>query len=156
MHAQVLLLLNSFRYDWATGLVLFGIHLVLLGGLICWSSYIPRIIGVLLVIDGFGSLSPYLFTKAHLRYISITFFGELVFMLWLLIKGWKIKVKSRHFANNRSFPVCRLTKIWPNSWRRHHVDTTRESTPEPAAGTNNRVLSVNACFRQSTLVTCAG
>jgi hypothetical protein len=98
LQAQVLLLLNSFRYDWSMGLVLFGIHLVLLGCLICWSSYIPRIIGVLLVIDGLGwmtdSLSPYLFPKAHLRYISITFFGELVFMLWLLIKGWKIKVPA--------------------------------------------------------------
>lgn len=31
LHAQVKLLLNSFRYDWSIGLVLFGIHLVLLG-----------------------------------------------------------------------------------------------------------------------------
>jgi hypothetical protein len=34
LHAQVRLLLNSFRYDWNMGLVLFGIHLVLLGYLI--------------------------------------------------------------------------------------------------------------------------
>jgi len=95
LHAQALLLLNSFRYDWSMGLVLFGIHLVLLGYLICRSSYIPRIIGALLVIDGLGwmtnSLSPYLFPNAHLGFISITFFGELVFMFWLLIRGWKIK-----------------------------------------------------------------
>jgi hypothetical protein len=98
MHAQVLLLLNSFRYDWSMGLVLFGIHLVLLGYLICRSSYIPRIIGILLVIDGFGwitnCLSPYLFPNAHLGFIQITFFGELVFMLWLLIRGWKIKAPT--------------------------------------------------------------
>jgi Domain of unknown function (DUF4386) len=98
MRAQLLLLLNSFRYDWSMGLVLFGIHLVLLGYLICRSSYIPRIIGILLVIDGLGwmtdSLSPYLFPKAHFKYISITFFGELVFMLWLLIRGWKIKLPA--------------------------------------------------------------
>ena len=95
MHAQALLLLNSFRYDWSMGLVLFGIHLVLLGYLICRSSYIPRIIGALLVVDGLGwmtnSLSPYLFPNAHLGFVSITFFGELVFMFWLLIRGWKIK-----------------------------------------------------------------
>jgi hypothetical protein len=77
------------------GLVIFGIHLVLLGCLIYRSGYIPRILGILLVIDGLGwvidSVRPYLFPNAHLRYIFITFFGELFLMLWLLIRGWKIK-----------------------------------------------------------------
>ena len=31
LHAQVYLLVNSFQYDWAISMVLFGIHLVLLG-----------------------------------------------------------------------------------------------------------------------------
>ena len=95
LHAQVQLLLNSFRYDWSMSLVIFGIHLVLLGYLICRSGYIPRIIGILLVIDGLGwvidSLQPYLYPHAHLRFLFITFFGELIFMLWLLIRGWKIQ-----------------------------------------------------------------
>jgi Domain of unknown function (DUF4386) len=98
LHAQVQLLLRSFRYDWSISLIIFGIHLVLLGYLIYRSSYIPRIIGVLLVIDGLGwmtdSLSPYFFPNAPLRFISITFFGELVFMFWLLSRGWKIKVPT--------------------------------------------------------------
>ena len=75
-------------------LVIFGIHLVLLGCLIYRSGYIPRIIGILLVIDGLGwvidSLQPYLYPNAHLGFLFITFFGELIFMLWLLIRGWKI------------------------------------------------------------------
>lgn len=95
LHAQVLLLLRSFRYDWSMSLVIFGIHLVLLGYLIYRSGYIPRIIGILLVIDGLGwaidSLQPYLYPNAHLGFLFITFFGELVFMLWLLIRGWKIQ-----------------------------------------------------------------
>jgi hypothetical protein len=37
------------------------------------------------------SLRPYLFPNAHLEFISITFLGELVFMLWLLIRGWRIQ-----------------------------------------------------------------
>ena len=48
LHAQVLLLLNSFRYAWTLGLVPFGVHLVLLGYLIYRSGYIPRIVGILL------------------------------------------------------------------------------------------------------------
>jgi Domain of unknown function (DUF4386) len=94
LHAQLRLLLSSFRYDWSMSLVIFGIHLVLLGYLIYRSGYIPRIIGILLVIDGLGwiidSLQPYLYPNAHLGFLFITFFGELVFMLWLLIRGWKI------------------------------------------------------------------
>lgn len=96
MRAQVKFLLDSFRSDWSFSLVIFGIHLVLLGYLIYRSGYIPRILGILLVIDGLGwvidSLSPFLYPNAHLRrFLFITFLGELFFMLWLLIRGWKIQ-----------------------------------------------------------------
>ncbi len=95
LHAQVNLLLHSFRYDWSMSLLIFGIHLILLGFLIFRSGYIPWIIGILLVIDGLGwvidNLQPYLYPNAHLGFIFVTFFGELIFMLWLLIRGWKIK-----------------------------------------------------------------
>jgi Domain of unknown function (DUF4386) len=95
LHAQVKLLLDSFRYDWSMGLVLFGFHLVLLGYLIFRSGYIPKIIGILLVIDGFGWLidckRPYLYPNIHLEFIFITFLGELILMLWLLIRRWNIQ-----------------------------------------------------------------
>lgn len=95
LRAQVKLLLGSFRYDWSMSLVIFGIHLVLLGHLIYRSGYIPKIIGILLVIDGLGwvidSFQPYFYPNAHLGFLFVTFFGELVFMLWLLIRGWRIK-----------------------------------------------------------------
>ena len=95
LHAQIQLLLRSFRDDWSVSLIIFGIHLVLLGYLIFRSGYIHWIIGILLVIDGIGwvisSLQPYLYPRAHLGFLFITFFGEVVFMLWLLIMGWRIK-----------------------------------------------------------------
>jgi hypothetical protein len=99
LHAQVHLLLQSFRYDWSISLIIFGIHLVLLGYLVCRSGYIHWIIGILLIIDGLGwvadSLQPYLYPKAHTGFLFITFFGEVVFMLWLLIMGWRIKEPTR-------------------------------------------------------------
>src|ERR1035438_5246021 len=52
LHAQANLLLHSFRYDWSISLVIFGIHLVLLGCLIYHSGYIPKIIGFLLILNG--------------------------------------------------------------------------------------------------------
>lgn len=95
LHAQAYLLLNTFRYDWSMSLILFGIHLVLLGYLIFRSRYIPRIIGILLVVDGLVwviySVGPYLFPNMPLGFLTITFFGELIFMFWLLIKGWKLQ-----------------------------------------------------------------
>ena len=94
LHAQVKLLISSFRYDFSFSLIIFAIHLVLLGFLIYRSGYIPRFIGILLVLDGLGwlidSLSPYLYPTAHLGFLAITFLSELVFMFWLLIRGWKI------------------------------------------------------------------
>jgi hypothetical protein len=86
LHAQAQFLLRSFRYDWSIALIIFGIHLILLECLIYRSGYVP---------DGLGwmvdSLRPYLYPNANLGFVFITFFGELVFMLWLLIKGWKIQ-----------------------------------------------------------------
>jgi Domain of unknown function (DUF4386) len=94
LNAQIKLLLGTFRDDWSIGLVLFGIHLALLGYLIYRSGYIPKWLGVLLVIDGLGwmidSLQPYLYPKVNLKFIFLTYFGEILLMLWLLIRGWKI------------------------------------------------------------------
>ncbi len=102
LRAQVKLLLGTFRDDWSIGLVLFGIHLVLLGYLIYKSRYMPRWLGVLLVIDGLGwvidSLQPYLYPNAQLKYLFLTFFGEIFLMLWLLIRGWTIPEAKRELS----------------------------------------------------------
>ncbi len=93
-HAQVELLIHSFRYDYSPALVLFGIHLLLVGSLIVRSHYIPWWLGVILMANGLGwvidSLQPYLYPEANLGFVFFTFFGEIVFLLWLLIRGWSI------------------------------------------------------------------
>jgi hypothetical protein len=75
--------------------------------LIYGSGYFTRIIGILLAIDGLGgvidSLRPYPYPNVHLGFIFITFFGELIFMLWLLVRGWKMQeptelLEPTHFA----------------------------------------------------------
>ena len=94
LHAQVQLLLESSRYEWSIGLVVFGIHLGLLGYLVYRSGYIPRVVGILLVIAGLGyvvyNLGPYLYPNVDVGLVFITFFGESIFMVWLLVRGWKI------------------------------------------------------------------
>lgn len=79
-------------------LVLFGLYLGVIGVLVFRSGYIPRVLGVLLMIAGAGyvidSLQPYLLPGVNLDFLMITFFGELVFMLWLLVRGWKLEERT--------------------------------------------------------------
>jgi hypothetical protein len=100
LHAQVHLLLSSFRFEWTMGMILFGIHLGLLGYLVYRSDYIPRILGIVLAIAALGYLvyylSPYLYPNADLGFLVITFTGELIFMLWLLVRGWRIQEPTTH------------------------------------------------------------
>ena len=57
IHAQVLVLYNSFQSGWDLGLILFSIHLVILGFMMIRSNYIPKIFGILITIAGFGYLT---------------------------------------------------------------------------------------------------
>lgn len=95
LHAQVQLLINSFRSDFSMGLVVFGIHLVLLGYLVFRSGYIPKLLGMILSLLGVGwivyCLKPYLYPSANLDYVPLAGFGELLLPLWLVIRGWKIR-----------------------------------------------------------------
>jgi Domain of unknown function (DUF4386) len=92
---QIDLLLTSFKYEWNIGMVPFGIYLGLLGYLVYRSGYIPRILGVLLAVNGLGylidCLRPYLYPDTNLGFIMVLFFGELVFMAWLLARGRRIQ-----------------------------------------------------------------
>ena len=92
--AQVMSSLEAFRSNWYFGLLFFGIHLGLLGVLVWMSNYIPKLVGVLLIIAGFGylinALKPVIFPDINIDFAQYTFYGELIFMLWLLIKGPRI------------------------------------------------------------------
>jgi Domain of unknown function (DUF4386) len=95
LHAEINLLIHTFRIYYSLGLVLFGIHLILVGALAVRATYMPWWLGVALVIDGVGwiltELQPYLYPTVNVDVLFYTFFGELLFMLWLLIMGSRIK-----------------------------------------------------------------
>jgi hypothetical protein len=59
----------------AVGLLLFGVHLVLLGYLVYRSGYIPRVIDVLVAIDGsawvVANLRPFLYPNAKLDFLLV-------------------------------------------------------------------------------------
>ncbi len=92
---QAVQLLGAFRSGWGLGLVLFGLHLVVIGWLITRSTYMPHWLGWLLLIDGWAwvadNLSVYLYPKANLAFLNAFFATELVFMIWLLVWGWRVR-----------------------------------------------------------------
>lgn len=91
--------INSFQLEWNAGLLIFGIHLCLLGYLVVRAEYVPKVIGVLLIIAGLGyslnMLSIFLFPTINTAFLMITFLGEIIFMLWLLIKGSGVKIRRK-------------------------------------------------------------
>jgi hypothetical protein len=54
LNAQVMLSLNTFNDGWNVGMVIFGFHLLLLGYLVFKSGFIPKFIGILIIIASFG------------------------------------------------------------------------------------------------------
>ena len=94
LYAQMLMFLNAFYDMWSLGLIIFGLHLVLLGYLVFKSDYVPRILGILLLVGGlsylFDNFGKFLFPGYDLNIAMILGWGEFLLMLWLLIKGAKI------------------------------------------------------------------
>lgn len=79
--------------------IYFGLWLFPLGSLVYNSGFLPKILGVLLIIAGLGYLFDvvtfFLFPTFDVTISQFTFIGELLLLLWLLIKGvntdrWKM------------------------------------------------------------------
>ena len=103
--ALVFLRLNGYAFD--LDLVFFGFWCVLTGYLIVRSTFLPRILGVLLAIDGAGwaiYLYPPLATRLFPFIAAASGLAEIPLQLWLLIAGvnaarWKAQAAA---ANSRA------------------------------------------------------
>jgi hypothetical protein len=87
--AYVFVRLNGYAFN--TYLVFFGLWCVLIGLLIFRSTFMPRLLGVLLAIAGLGwmmYLVPPLAIRLFIPYIAgASALGELPLLLWLLVVG---------------------------------------------------------------------
>ena len=91
----------------------FGLHLLLLGRLVQRSGFLPRLIGVLLLLAGIGYLVqsfgvlvwPGASGVLDAAVLVVAIPGELVFALWLLVRGVDADVWTRRVAASRESEV---------------------------------------------------
>ena len=93
LQAQMMVLLSAFQSGWDLALIIFGLHLFVLGLLVFGSSKARalRVLGILVIaaglgyiVDGCGKL---LLPDYSLTVGAYTFVGEALLMFWLLWKG---------------------------------------------------------------------
>lgn len=88
--AQVQVAMVAFSSQFAFILIIFGVHLVLLGWLVHRSGYMPRWLGIVLAINGAGwsimEAGPYLMPGIDLGLLFVATLGELLLLAWLI--GW--------------------------------------------------------------------
>ena len=92
-NTQILYLFNSFQSLWDFSMILFSIHLLILGALMLMAKYIPKFLSILLIIAGIGYLidgvGNILFVNYNFQIAMFTFIGEVIMIFWLFWKGIK-------------------------------------------------------------------
>jgi hypothetical protein len=76
-----------------------GLWLLPLGYLVFSSGFLPRILGVLLILGGIGYLTDvftgFLFAESNLSIGLVTGLAEILFLLWILIRGVDVEQWNR-------------------------------------------------------------
>jgi hypothetical protein len=107
LYTLTTLSLRSHTYGFGVSLIFFGCFCVVIGYVIFRSSYLPKVIGVLMQIAGICYLinsfalilAPALASKLFPAILLPSFVGEASLCLWLLVKGvnmerWNDKVRA--------------------------------------------------------------
>jgi len=91
LQALIPLFLDLHEYGLSIAGIFWGLWLFPMGYLIYRSGYLPKFLGVLLMIGCFGylvdSLAIFLLPGSQVNVATFTFWGEILFPLWLLIRG---------------------------------------------------------------------
>lgn len=132
-HVEALRRIEAFHHIWDAGLVVFGLHLGLLGYLAWRASYAPRLVGWLLgiaaagyVVDSLGAL----LTPGVLPEVAVfTFIGEVVLLGWLLVRGRSVTANE-----NRTAPAGPEVRASEPREVTHARDLLVDAPPSPAKG----------------------
>lgn len=95
--SRVMYHLKAFDLQWRFMLIFFGVYMNLLGWLTLHATYVPKVMGVLLIITGLGymadNLKYFFYPGVDTGFLWFTYFGELIFMFWLLFKGSRLRLE---------------------------------------------------------------
>lgn len=95
LQALAYLFVRLHSYGISIAFIFSGLWLLPLGYLVFKSGFLPRILGILLIIGGFGYLidvfAGFLFPGSNLSIGLFTGLAEIFFLLWLLIKGVNVE-----------------------------------------------------------------
>jgi hypothetical protein len=102
MASQVMLSITAFESIWSLGLIIFGLHLIVIGFVAFMSPQIPKYISILAAVAGCSYVFIHFMDRfipelEHVTSILETILllpmtiGELTLGIWLLIKGRKLK-----------------------------------------------------------------
>ena len=95
LQALVLFFLNMHTAGYLIAQIFFGLWLLPLGYLVYKSGFMPKIVGILLIAACVGYLidvfTYFLIPNFGVTIGEYTFIGELVMLLWLLIKGVNVE-----------------------------------------------------------------
>lgn len=98
LRAQALSSVAAFTDLWSAGLLLFGLHLLVLGYLASRSGYVPTLLGALVVLAGVGyvfdSVTAILSPELGVQLAAFTFLGEILLALWLLVRGSRVTISE--------------------------------------------------------------
>jgi len=95
LQAFAALFLDIYQHGFSIAHIFWGLWLFPLGYLVFKSGFLPKVIGVLLIIAGLGYLVDFtlffLFPDITVTISEFTFVGEVLLILWLLIKGVNVE-----------------------------------------------------------------
>lgn len=86
--------IDAYNTIWLVGLILFGVHLLLVGYLAYRSGFMAKVFGILLALAGLGYVADgfvaVLVSGDTVSVGQFTFVGEVALIFWLLIKGRRL------------------------------------------------------------------
>jgi hypothetical protein len=98
LHAEALSGITRFTDIWHAGLILFGLHLLVIAWLAHRSGYVPKLLGVLIGIAGLGyiydSIGAFLSHGSWTEVSTVTFIGEFLLAFWLVTRGRRITLSQ--------------------------------------------------------------
>ena len=105
LHAQVMLFLDLHEHGIKISGLFWGLWLFPMGYLVYMSGFLPKFLGILLIIGCLGYLLEsvrFFFYPSFTPILNYTIWGELLLPLWLVIKGVNVEQWEKHALNSIS------------------------------------------------------